>query len=136
MSDWLDLVRAANPVPRPQPLDADVQERMKASILAHDPGGESARGPFARMARKVPRLRLFVVVGGLLLSRAGQRRPWACSAVSLSAPPTGRFTGTTGSGGAAATGYSVSVTPNLERGKHRLVSIRPRLFLSRDRPAV
>jgi hypothetical protein len=36
MSDWLDLVRAANPVPRPQPFDTDVRQRITAAILADD----------------------------------------------------------------------------------------------------
>jgi hypothetical protein len=116
MSDWLDLVRAANPVPRPQPFGADVRQRMKASILAHDPGSESALTPFARVARKVPRLRLFVAVGGLLLVAGGTAAALGVLGGQPSAPPTGTFTGTTGSGGAAATGYSVSVTPNLDAG--------------------
>jgi hypothetical protein len=42
MSDWLDVVRAANPVPRPRPFDADVRQRITAAIVQDDPA-ESPR---------------------------------------------------------------------------------------------
>src|ERR1019366_37914 len=50
MSDWLDVVRAANPVPRPRPFDADVRQRINAAPARDDPaasprGLEGAAGP-------------------------------------------------------------------------------------------
>ena len=36
MSDWLDVVRGANPVPRPQPFDVDVRKRITAAIVQDD----------------------------------------------------------------------------------------------------
>lgn len=42
MSDWLDVVRVANPVPRPRPFDADVRQRITAAIVQDD-SAESPR---------------------------------------------------------------------------------------------
>jgi hypothetical protein len=35
MSDWLELVRSANPVPRPQPFDIDARRRITTAIVEH-----------------------------------------------------------------------------------------------------
>ena len=35
MSDWLELVRSANPVPRPQPFDTDARRRITTAIVEH-----------------------------------------------------------------------------------------------------
>src|ERR1700738_3715284 len=33
MSDWLDVVRSGNPVPRLRPFDVDVRQRITAAIV-------------------------------------------------------------------------------------------------------
>jgi len=33
MSDWLDVVRSGNPVPRPRPFDVDVRQRITTAIV-------------------------------------------------------------------------------------------------------
>lgn len=46
MSDWLDVVRDGNPVPRPQQFDVDVRRRITAAIVEDD----SAENPRVRPA--------------------------------------------------------------------------------------
>ena len=46
MSDWVDVVRGANPVPRPQPFEVDVRRRITAAIVEDDSTGS----PRARAA--------------------------------------------------------------------------------------
>jgi hypothetical protein len=116
MSDLIELVRAANPVPRPEPFDADVRQRMKASILAdHLAGaGDGARRGFGRALHRIPRLRLFIIVGGVLVA-GGTAAALGVLGGQPSAPPTGTLPGSRVDAN-AATGYSISVTPNLDAG--------------------
>ena len=116
MTDPFDLVRLANPVPRPSPFDAETRERMMASVLAQEPCEVQRSRWISRALWRARRGRLFVVVAGTLLIGGGVAAALGVLNGQPSGPPSGNFSSPSADAGAAATGYTVSVTPNLQGG--------------------
>jgi hypothetical protein len=116
MTDPLDLVRQANPVPRPSALDAEVRQRVMAAILAQAPVEVRHRHRGSRVRWRSGRGRLFVIVGSALLIAGGTAAALGVLNGQPSGPPSGKLSSPAADAGAAATGYTVSVTPNLQGG--------------------
>ena len=105
MSDPLDLVRTANPVPAPTPFDGEVRRRIVAAIIATEPPTARKR-PLARALRGVRRARMLVVVGGVLVIAAGTAAALGILNGTPSNPPAGAFSTPKSDERGAASGYA------------------------------
>jgi hypothetical protein len=108
MSDSLDLLRAANPVPAPAAFASATQRRMIAAIVAHDPPSQG--GPLARLLRRLPRRRLYLIAVAAVLTAGCAAGAVAVLQGERSAPLSGALPGPPGGR------YSFSVIPSLGAG--------------------
>ncbi|MGH2849214.1 MAG: hypothetical protein ACRDLP_01200 [Solirubrobacteraceae bacterium] len=108
MSDSLELLRAANPIPAPQSFASATRHRMVAAIVAHDPASQEGR--FARLRRRLSRRRLYLIAVAAVLAAGGTAGAVAVLHDEQSAPLSGALPGPPGGR------YSFSVIPSLGAG--------------------
>jgi hypothetical protein len=108
MSDSLDLLRGANPVPAPQGFANATRRRMIDAIVAHEPASQGGR--FARLRRRLSRRRVYLIAVAAVLAAGGTAGAVAVLHDEPSAPLSGALPGPPGGR------YSFSVTPSLGAG--------------------
>jgi hypothetical protein len=108
MSDSLDLLRGANPIPLPHGFPSPTRQRMIAAIVAHDPASRGGR--LARLRARLSRRRVYPIAIAALLAAGGTAGAVAVLHGERSAPLSGALPGPPGGR------YSFSVIPSLGAG--------------------